>query len=1085
VIQKLKPKLTLLVGPAGCGKTHACTQAFEDALRESQDLLSDDLLFILPTAEHRARTIDLTLRGGSPGFFQRRITTFDRALKEFLKLGGFDFATDVTRRIILKEILNRTEFQYFKGAVNQSGFLELLGKMVVELKEYLISPEEFKRRLVTLKKKFPEFELKYADLEKVYEAYERELKKRDLTDQRDSLKLLEEGLERGEFTDSKLSKVWIDGFSDFSKLQLSFIEFLTRHADEVTVTLTVEDDPLRQALFQIVSETQTALEDLGFEKQWMKDSNYRISGKVLQHLEKNLFREGNMKKIPADPSVQVFEATGLLGEIEMIAREIKRLVRAKDYHFSDVAVLFRTTDPYLKIIQSVCRKFQIPVEIHERLRLRTNPIARTLASFFEILLGDWSRSDIFNFLKSSYVRADYEVVCELELRALQKGIFKDRRYWLRSFPQAKPFQDIAYFEDEFLKLKSVDQFAVWVKMVMSHFGLLEFPDSANDPSPFDSCNRMVGDEKTRTDRAAARRILLLLEEMKRKSLPRRPLSLRGGPDDRRRSVERPSAAWSFGAGRSVRRSNDEAIAFAEEFLALVHVDLFSVHARDKNRVQVYNVSLARQKEYKVVFLAGLLEKQFPIQIKEDPVFSDAERRTLNEKGEVLKERLPRQAFERYLFYLAVTRARERLILSYPRFDLEGKEALASFYVEEVRRLFSGELPGKKQHVTDMLPAWEDIAIEEEAEELVIKTIWSIPEEGRKGQEDRLAFAFYNYFIAKSQFKALICRLLEPVEGVITDERIKARFSPESGTWSPTYLEEYAECPYRFFSHRHLGLETQTEGIDIRRRGTILHDVLEQFFTWRRDQKKGKVSFEEAQNFCMKKFKDLWEEEPLTGDRYYKVELERKKMQEMILQILRMELIEEKPPIPGLMPRYFEYEFKDLILKGEGRDVLLRGKIDRIDLDPDGKYALVIDYKTGKKFDSNALANGTLLQLPLYLLAVREKLGLKPLGGHLYLLSTAKSSGFHHKGLLAEAGVSTRKGVSFNEKEFDEKIKRSVRFVEKFVEGIERAEIPVRPRDCVPYCSYSSICRIEKWRLEHIYRVIEEEDKETLREKANT
>lgn len=1041
MIQRIKPNLILLVGPSGCGKTQICTEAFEKALNESQDLLADDLLFILPTAEHHARTIDVVLKRGLPGFFQRRITTFDRALKEFLKLGGLDFATDVTRRIILKEILNRAEFQYFKGTVDQTGLLELLGKMIVELKEYLISPDEFKTRLVSLQKRFPEFEFKYADLGKIYEAYERELKKRGLIDQRDSLKLLEEGLERGEFANPQLRRVWIDGFSDFSKLQLSFIEFLTRHADEVTVTLTLDTDPFRQALFQIVSETQTALEDIGFRKRRMEDKNHRSSEKVLQHLERNLFREGKTTKIQADPHLQVFEATGLSGEIEMIAREIKRLVRTNQYHFSDIAVLFRATDSYIAVIQSVFRKFEIPVEIHERQRLRTSPIARTLASFFRALLNDWNRKDIFNFLKSSYVKlrhhhdkgsykGDYELVCELELRALQKGIFKDRGYWIRSFPDSKAFKEIAHFEDQLLRLKNIGEFAQWVNALMNHFGLLDFPDSA--------------DEKTRTDREAARRIILLLEELKTKS-----------------------KAWTEADPKG----------FVRELMTLMDVDLFSIHARDKNRVQIYNVSLARQKEYKVVFLAGLLEKQFPIQIKEDPLFSDRERRALNEKGEVLKERLPRQAFERYLFYLAATRAREHLILSYPRFNLEGKEALPSFYAEEVQALFEGELPGKKQHMTEVLPKLEDIATYEEAEEFVIKNIWSIPEGKQNHHENQAAFALCNHLMTQPGFRTLIRRLFEPIQGVIIDERVRSRFTPEQGVWSPTYLEEYAECSYRFFSHRLLGLESQTEGIDIKRRGIILHDVLEQFFRWKHGENKAgcHVNFDQARDFCMEKFRKLWEEEPLTGDRYYRVELERKKMQEMIVQILKVELVDQKPPIAGLVPAYFEYEFQNLILKGEAREVVLRGKIDRIDVDPDGKYALVIDYKTGKQFKLNFLKNGTSLQLPFYLIAAREKLGLKPLGGHLYSLSKATSSGFHHQDHMAEAGLKTQKKNCFPEKEFDGLLKRSVRFAERFVEGIEHAEIPVRPRDCVSYCPYSAVCRIEKWRLEHIYRDIAEED----------
>ena len=160
--------------------------------------------------------------------------------------------------------------------------------------------------------------------------------------------------------------------------------------------------------------------------------------------------------------------------------------------------------------------------------------------------------------------------------------------------------------------------------------------------------------------------------------------------------------------------------------------------------------------------------------------------------------------------------------------------------------------------------------------------------------------------------------------------------------------------------------------------------------------------------------------------------------------------------------------------------MLRGKIDRIDVDSERKYALVIDYKTGKQYKPKLLENGTLLQLPFYLIAVREKLGLKPLGGHLYSLSETRSSGFHHQDHMIEAGLSTKKKNHFSEKEFEALLKRSIQFAERFVDAIERAEIPVRPRDCVSYCPYSTVCRIEKWRLEYIYREVKKEDQEQVR-----
>lgn len=1031
--KSVKPNLILLLGPAGCGKTQRLSDSFAETLQTAKDPLKDDLLFILPTSEHRARILDLILRRGLAGFFQKRITTFDRALKEFLKLGGIQFATDVMRRMILKEVLANLKLHYFDSAQGAAGFLNLIAQTIVEFKEYLIRPEDLQNKLTLLKKEFPEFSLKYDDLCLIYEAYEKELKERRLTDQRDCLRVLEEGLKRGEFHSPQLTHVWIDGFSDFSKIQLSFIEFLTRHADQITITLTLDQNPLRGALFEPVLKTQAALEDLGFKSEWMESRNYRAQNHELKFLERNLFCSSIVvpgQQLLLDPPIvvpaqelgvalfpiQIFEATGLAGEMEMIAREIKKQMRLGNCHFSDVAVLFRNTDPYVHVIESVFRKFGIPFEIHERFRLSRTPLARTLLSFLGIFLNGWLREDVFNFLKSSYVKiADYESVSELEIKALERAVFKDRSVWLAAFPNCEALKRLAQYEDQFLKLSTTVQFSAWLKHVMQTIGFFEFPSSS--------------DRRVRVDRESMKRILLLLDELSALALP-------------------------------------SGTATAEQFIHLIQIDLFSIHSRDKNKVQIYNVSVARQKEYKIVFLAGLLEKQFPIQVKEDPILFDSERRFLNRSGEMLKEFLPRQQFERYFFYLAATRARERLFLTYPRFNLEGRESLPSFYTDEVQHIFSGRVPVKEQPITEVLPSWQEAASQEEAEALVIRDLWHRPAGGRKQEDHHLAFAVYNQLIENPAFKRFLPRLLKPILGQITDERILPYFKVE--TWSPTPLEMYAECPYRYFGERVLQLETKTEGIDIKRRGIILHDVLEHFFTYQRDSGK-KMSFEEAAQYCFKKFDELWHQEPLGGDRFYKIELERRNMKEMILGILKLELTEEAPPIRGLEPAYFEFEFKDLVLKGKTGDLKLRGKIDRIDTDHEGKYALIIDYKYGKTFDSDALAYGTSLQLPLYLLAVRETLGLKPLGGHLYSLVKASSSGFHHKEHLTEAGVSTKKGISFGSAEFEEVIERAVRFAETFAHGVEKAEIPIRPRDCVSYCGFSSLCRIEKWRLEHIYR----------------
>jgi hypothetical protein len=73
----------------------------------------------------------------------------------------------------------------------------------------------------------------------------------------------------------------------------------------------------------------------------------------------------------------------------------------------------------------------------------------------------------------------------------------------------------------------------------------------------------------------------------------------------------------------------------------------------------------------------------------------------------------------------------------------------------------------------------------------------------------------------------------------------------------------------------------------------------------------------------------------------------------------------------------------LVLEAEGNAISVRGFIDRVDVAPDGRRALVRDYKSGAPrpaYQGTKWAGERLLQVPLYMLAVRELLGLEPVGG---------------------------------------------------------------------------------------------------------
>ena len=71
-------------------------------------------------------------------------------------------------------------------------------------------------------------------------------------------------------------------------------------------------------------------------------------------------------------------------------------------------------------------------------------------------------------------------------------------------------------------------------------------------------------------------------------------------------------------------------------------------------------------------------------------------------------------------------------------------------------------------------------------------------------------------------------------------------------------------------------------------------------------------------------------------------------------------------------------------EGSEETVLLRGRIDRIDVAPDRAF-MVIDYKTGGSRSNLAdITAGKALQLPLYIRAVETLTGLQAAGAYYTL-----------------------------------------------------------------------------------------------------
>jgi ATP-dependent helicase/nuclease subunit B len=198
--------------------------------------------------------------------------------------------------------------------------------------------------------------------------------------------------------------------------------------------------------------------------------------------------------------------------------------------------------------------------------------------------------------------------------------------------------------------------------------------------------------------------------------------------------------------------------------------------------------------------------------------------------------------------------------------------------------------------------------------------------------------------------------------------------------SPTSLENYSVCGYRYFARSLLRLNTveepeEREMMDPATRGGLIHDVLELFFRKQKDRGRPKPHeawTDDDRAMLMAVLDEALasaRERGLTGLDIYAQHEARTIRADLGLFLEEDSALRDHT---GGVPS----EFETPIPEAEVGGVTLRGRVDRIDRSPDGSQAWVIDYKTGSLGDEyrkittdDPLAGGTKLQLPAYLSAV--------------------------------------------------------------------------------------------------------------------
>ena len=853
-------------------------------------------MLVVPTAqdaEHYAREL------AGDGAMLGSVVTFSGLAAEMAR--RTDYAgrrvSALQREHILRRVIGRLELRALGESAPARGFTRAAGELIAELQRSLITPQRFAQALSAWAAQDARRADYAHDVASLYLAFANELDRRGRLDAELYAWRAIDALRAapGRWGETP---VFVYGFDDLTAIERDAIETLARIVGvEVTVSLTYE--PERAALSARAEVVQELRAFAGRVEQLPAlEEHYAPDARdALHHLERGLF-EPAAERIDPGAAVGLLEAGGERAEAELVAGEVVRLIRG-GVPAEEIVVVARSLARVESLFGSVFARYGIALAGHGRTPFTHTRLGRSVRALARCaLLGEEaSAGDLLDVLRAPGRLERLELADALEAEV--------RREALSTAAQARSRLD-------------------W------ELGEIDSVHDAEDPgaelawqarrlfaSPYRGRAAEL-DAPGRRDAAALAALLGALEELAELG-------------------ERPSGA---------------------ELLALL--DELEVPTGEPPRagaVQLADPLAVRARRFRVVFVCGCNEGEFPLPGASEPFLSDEHRHEIAlASGLRLPAAEDALARERYLFYAAVSRATERVAFSYRSSDEDGNLALPSPFIADVADLFVAD--------------WT----ERRTQRLLADVTWS-PDSAPTSREQARADAAAGPPTVSPE------GVVQPLSAAAL-AHVRHRDVVSGGA-----LENYADCPVKWLVERQLSPEAFEPDPEPMVRGSYMHATLEELFG-----RLGEPLTPETLPDALRILGDIVTEVPPTIAPGRGEAVRTAVLETMVADLRRYLSGEARDGCdwePSMLELRFGFEGEEgvlpaLILGDADERVVVRGVIDRVDVEPGGTgRAIVRDYKSGAARPEQAGARWAIdrrLQVALYMLAVRELLGRDPVAG---------------------------------------------------------------------------------------------------------
>jgi ATP-dependent helicase/DNAse subunit B len=448
------------------------------------------------------------------------------------------------------------------------------------------------------------------------------------------------------------------------------------------------------------------------------------------------FREERAAQPRPSPALALVRAPAIEREAEEIARRILEQAAA-GRPFREMGIVVRAAATYVPVLRSTLERFAIPARFYFDSEMERHAVVRFLGGALDAMLGGWDHAQTLKVLRlaprfansNTMDRFDFAVreqIPNAGLGAL-KSLLVDApgaERLIRLIDSLGAIEEWRSFEllpndwaARFRTLRNLFR----VGPALSSVGPLPVPELRSQAAVLDLFDEAL--------------------------------------DEAAQALGNASAIPIEGFWRAVK--------------SVVRLKPLRLADGRRNVVHVIGAEEARQWVLPVVFVCGMVEKQFPRFHPQDPFFPDAARCRLHAAGIRVRTAAEFEREERALFDSAITRATMLTALSYPEFDARGERNLPSLFLESL-----------------LLTPQESRAVRPQPRH---------PAGPPRGPAEIRAPGLLEFLREKTS------------------------------KLSPTDLESFSQCPFQYFARRTLRLKaapsTPGERLDFLMQGNIVHEVL--------------------------------------------------------------------------------------------------------------------------------------------------------------------------------------------------------------------------------------------------------------------